>query len=146
MEIRIKTHVKPDFETVFSRFDLTLFKQLSPPFPKTNVLRFDGCKSGNIVSLELDFLIFKQKWESLITYFNRTEKEVVFIDTGSILPFFLKKWEHRHLIVSSKQGGSIIIDHIFFTSGFFLFDWVLFPVLYKQFADRKPIYRQYFGA
>jgi len=145
LEIRIKTFVAPDIESVFSRFTVDLFNELIPPFPKAKVLRFDGCKSGDVVILELDFLLFKQKWESLITYFNKTEKEVIFIDSGSVLPFFLKKWEHRHLIVRTKEGGSIIIDHIFFTSGFFLFDWFLYPFLYKQFADRKPIYKNYFG-
>jgi ligand-binding SRPBCC domain-containing protein len=145
LEIKIKSFVKPDVETVFSRFDLALFKELAPPFPKTNVLRFDGCQSGDVVAIELDFVFFKQKWESLITYFHKTDKEIIFVDTGSVLPFFLKTWEHRHIIVKTKEGGSLIIDHIFFSSGFFLFDWFLYPVLRKQFADRKPIYKRYFG-
>ncbi|MBY0425335.1 MAG: hypothetical protein K2Q22_06840, partial [Cytophagales bacterium] len=132
--------------SVFNRFDLALFEALAPSFPKTKVIRFDGCKSGDVVTIELDFILFKQRWESLITYFHKTEKEVIFVDTGSKLPFFLQKWEHRHIIVKSKDGGSLIVDHIDYTSGFFLFDWLLFPIMNKQFSDRKPVYKKYFGA
>ncbi len=146
MEIKIKTLVESNLESVYSGFNLELFEKLLPVFPKSKVLRFDGCISGDVVTIEMNFLLFKQKWESLITYYHKEEKEMIFVDTGSTLPFFLKSWEHRHILVKSKNGRTLIIDNILFSSGFFLFDWILYPILYFQFSSRQPIYKRFFSA
>jgi len=143
MKIVLDTLVEKNYLEVKAGFNEELFRRLSPPFPPVKVLRFDGCTTGNKVELELSFLLFKQKWVSLITEDKTTENEFYFIDEGIELPFFLGKWRHKHCIIS--QGlGSLIRDEIEFTGPYFWLTPVLFPALWIQFWYRKPIYRKIF--
>jgi ligand-binding SRPBCC domain-containing protein len=128
---------------VREQFDEDLFKALNPPFPPVEVKRFDGCHTGDEVSLELNFILFRQQWTSLITEHGYSESGFYFIDEGKKLPFFLKKWKHRHGIVALTDGTEII-DDISYTSGTLLSDIFLYPLLYLQFAMRKPVYQKYF--
>lgn len=143
MKINIETQVEQDYLKVKDGFNETLFTKLSPPFPPVKLLRFDGSKKGDFVSLELNFLFFKQKWTSEITEDKTTDQEFYFIDKGIELPFFLKEWQHKHRIINSKKG-SIIRDEITYKSGFSLLTLLLYPALFLQFLYRKPIYRKIF--
>ena len=89
MKINIETAVEKDFLQVKEGFNESLFTKLSPPFPPVRLIRFDGSKKGDLVSLELDFLLFKQKWTSLIIEDHTNEKEFFFVDQGTELTFFL---------------------------------------------------------
>ncbi len=143
MKLIIKTKVAKDIQSVWQGFDETLFTKLSPPFPPVKLLRFDGSLKGDKVALELNFLFFKQVWESLITDQNESEKEIYFVDEGMKLPFFLKKWTHKHRII--KDGnGSIIADEIEFEAPLPGMSLLLYPTLWLQFAYRKPIYQNIF--
>lgn len=143
MKINLETHVEQGYLDVKSGFDESLFKKLSPPFPPVRLLRFDGSQKGDLVTLELDFIFFKQKWTSKITEDRTTDLEFYFVDEGVELPFFLKKWKHRHRVISTGIG-SIIRDEIEFEGPFELTTYLLFPALWAQFAFRKPIYRRIF--
>ena len=140
MKINILTKVKADYKTVWERFDKDLFLKLSPPFPPVKLLRFDGCLKGNKVQLELNFLIFKQRWDALIIENGQDANQYYFIDEGTKLPFFISKWHHKHTIRKSGNGTEII-DAIEFSSPF---GYLIYPVLYLQFLYRRPIYRKYF--
>lgn len=155
MHLRLKTRVTSSVQHVWGGFDRSLFDQLSPPFPPVEVVRFDGCLTGDIVHLRLNFLLFRQDWISAITdqqlieTANRTD-EIYFIDEGTQLPFFLGHWRHRHRIVrdtSANSGDerSIIIDDITFRTPFRLTDYLFYPLLWLQFAYRQPIYRRVFN-
>jgi hypothetical protein len=87
MNLIIETPVKQDYLKVKEGFDEKLFTRLSPPFPPVKLIKFDGSKKGDVVSLELNFLLFKQKWTSLITEDQTNEKEFFFVDEGTELPF-----------------------------------------------------------
>ena len=143
MNIQLETPVEEHYLKVKSGFTEHLFKQLAPSFPPVKVLQFEGCKTGDHVALELDFLLFKQKWTSLITEDNTDDKEFYFVDEGLILPFFLGKWRHKHRIISTKNGA-IIRDEIDFSGPFFWMTPLLYPLLWIQFWYRKPIYRKIF--
>lgn len=143
MKIQIETPVEQGYLDVKSGFNESLFKKLSPPFPPVKLLRFDGSSKGDLVTLELDFIFFKQKWTSEITEDSTTDLEFFFVDRGVDLPFFLKKWTHKHRVISSGIG-SIIRDEIEFEAPFGIMNFFLFPVLWLQFAYRKPIYRKLF--
>lgn len=143
MKIVIETPVEKGYLEVKEGFTEVLFKKLAPPFPPVNVLRFDGCKKGHQVVLELNFLLFKQKWVSLITDDQTTDQEFYFVDEGIELPFFLGKWRHKHRIISSGTG-SVIRDEIDFSGPFSWMTPLLFPALWLQFVYRKPIYRRIF--
>jgi len=143
MKIVIETTVEQDYLTVKEGFNESLFKKLAPPFPPVKLLRFDGSTTGDVVSLELNFIFFKQRWTSDIVADETTEKEFYFIDKGVELPFFLKAWEHKHRIIKNGEG-SIIRDEISYQGPFGLMTLLLYPALYLQFLYRKPIYRKIF--
>jgi ligand-binding SRPBCC domain-containing protein len=143
MKLKINTTVKSPWQKVVAGFTEELFLALNPPFPPVKLLQFDGCKKGDIVSLQLNFILFKQTWESHITHDNETSESFEFIDIGVKLPFFLKKWTHVHTIKAAKDG-SVIGDDIEYSSGTILTDLLLYPVLYGQFLYRKPIYQRIF--
>jgi ligand-binding SRPBCC domain-containing protein len=144
MKITIETPVNQDYLQVKEGFNETLFKKLSPPFPPVKLLRFDGSTKGDLVTLELNFIFFKQKWTSEIMEDQTTDKEFYFIDKGIELPFFLKKWTHKHRIVKDGEN-SIIRDEINYQAPFWVLTWILYPAMLLQFAYRKPIYKKIFS-
>jgi ligand-binding SRPBCC domain-containing protein len=144
MKITIETPVNQDYLQVKEGFNETLFRKLSPPFPPVKLLRFDGSTEGDLVTLELNFIFFKQKWTSEITEDQTTDKEFYFIDRGIELPFFLKKWSHKHRIVKDGEN-SMIRDEIDFQAPFRVLTWLLYPAMLLQFAYRKPIYKKIFS-
>ncbi|MDR7131512.1 ligand-binding SRPBCC domain-containing protein [Algoriphagus sp. 4150] len=144
MKINLSTRVNQDYTSVKNGFDETLFTKLSPPFPPVKLLRFDGSEIGDLVSLELNFLLFKQQWTGKITENKMTANEYYFIDVGIVLPFFLKKWRHTHRIIN--QGNhSEIRDEVEFSGPFGLATLLLYPLIYLQFLYRKPIYKKIFS-
>lgn len=144
MRIILKTYVEQTPENVFEGFDQNLFIKLKPPGIGLKLIRFDGCEKGSIVELQLNFGLFKQRWKSTVTDFAKTAEEIYFVDEaeGKDLPFFLKKWKHRHRLVR-EGNGTYIIDEIEYTSPFGL-NLLMYPALWMQFAWRKPIYRKTF--
>jgi len=143
MKITLSTQVDSSLKIVKEGFNETLFLKLSPPFPLVKLLRFDGCLTGHHVWLELNFLLFKQRWDALIIEHQESEKEFYFIDEGSKMPFFLKSWRHKHLL-KSRNGKCIVTDQIQFSTGTILTDVLVYPLLWFQFVYRKPIYRKHF--
>lgn len=87
MQINLQTAVEKSYLQVMEGFTESLFAKLAPPFPPVKVLRFDGCKVGDTVDLELNFIFFKQNWTSKITEDHCDAKEFLFVDEGIVLPF-----------------------------------------------------------
>ncbi|MGB3587455.1 MAG: hypothetical protein WBA23_12990 [Tunicatimonas sp.] len=144
MRLIIRTSVEQDYQSVKQGFTEDLFLKLNPPFPPVQLKRFDGSSKDDIVELELNFLLFRQTWRSLITEDGETELEWYFIDEGVKLPFFLKYWKHHHRVLK-QSSGSQIVDDIHFRSPFWLMDFLLYPVLGLQFLYRKPAYKKVFA-
>jgi len=145
MHLHQTTPVQAPLPRVWAGFDETLFRKLSPPFPPVTVVRFDGCRKGDVVQLRLHFLLFRQDWTSLITEQRETQDEIYFIDEGTRLPFFLSFWRHKHRLIRRGEQ-TVIADEIEYrTPGGWLTDCLLYPFLWAQFAYRKPVYRRYFA-
>jgi ligand-binding SRPBCC domain-containing protein len=144
MKLTIQTSVQQSYQQVWAGFTKDLFTKLSPPFPPVKVIRFDGCLKGDVVELELNFLVFKQSWKSLITDQQTTDVDIFFLDEGIKLPFFLSSWRHYHRIIKDSNN-TIIADEIEFRTPTILTDYLLYPLLWAQFAYRKPIYRSVFN-
>lgn len=143
MQIIITTPVAQNLFQVANRFDEKLLASLNPPFPPVKILRYDGSTTGDEVHLQLNFIIFKQVWKSLITAHHADNHEIYFVDEGIQLPFFLKYWRHKHIL--TKNGDTTrITDDVTFKTPFFIFDFLMYPVLYMQFLYRKPIYKKIF--
>ncbi len=143
MEIIIKTKVEQSIKEVWNGFNQSLLLKLSPPLPKVTIKKFDGSLKDDEVHLELDLIIFKQEWKSLITEDFQSDGEMYFIDEGTQLPFFIKYWKHKHLMQKSGKGTQIV-DHINFKTPSVLLDFIFYPLLYFQFLYRKPIYQREF--
>lgn len=144
MHIILKTQVEQDIKSVFEGFDRELFIRLKPPGIGLKLLRFDGCRAGDIVELELNFGLFRQKWTSRITEFIENENEIYFVDEaeGKELPFFLSKWKHCHRIIKNGNGSDIV-DDIHYSSPMGL-TLLMYPAIWAQMAWRKPVYRKTF--
>ncbi len=145
MKIKLRTPVAASLPAVWRGFDESLFKKLSPPFPPVKLVRYDGSHVGDVVSLELNFIFFKQKWTSHIVEQQETQEEIYFIDKGVKLPFFLAFWQHKHRLIRDPAGGTIIADEIEYRTPFLLFDYLMYPVMWGQFAYRGPIYKRVFS-
>jgi ligand-binding SRPBCC domain-containing protein len=145
MKLNFSTKVPQTLNVVRNGFTSTLFLKLNPPFPPVKLEQFDGCRQGDRVRLELNFIFFRQIWESLITEDGETPQEWYFIDEGVKLPFFLKTWKHRHRVLYVDGNTSEIVDEIEYSSGNRLLTLLLYPALYLQFLYRKPIYRKFFN-
>jgi len=143
MKFKVKTSVDQPVDKVRSGFDESLFRQLSPPFPKLRVIRFDGSNPGDRVEVELNFLLFKQVWISEITESKELESAYYFVDSGIQLPFFLKNWKHKHLIQSGSKTE--IIDDVEYSCRNKITELLCYPILLSQFIYRKPIYKRIFG-
>ena len=144
MHINIPISVPQSIQQVWAGFNESLFNQLSPPFPPSKLLRFDGSMPNDEVHIELNFIFFKQIWISHITEYKATEQEIYFIDEGKKLPFFLRYWKHKHRLVSNTSGGCTIIEEIEFKTPNILTDLLFYPAMYLQFWYRKPIYQRIF--
>ena len=126
-------------------FTRALFVALAPPFPKLRVLRFDGCRTGDKVEIELDTLIKRLCWTSLITDDGvRPDGTHFFVDEGQTLPPPLRYWQHQHRIEPGPAGGSVIVDDLEYRTASRWLDAVLYPAMWAQFAWRKPIYQRWF--
>ena len=143
MKLEVRTTVNASLEQVKEGFTRELFLQLNPPFPPVRLLEFGGCKTGDRVQLELNFLLFKQVWISDITEEKEEMGKWYFVDQGTKLPFFLKSWKHHHEVRANEEGTTIV-DSISFATGTRLTDLIMYFPLYAQFLYRKPIYRKLF--
>jgi hypothetical protein len=121
VHLLLKTKVDQNYLKVKEGFNEDLFTSLNPPFPPVELKEFGGSEEGDIVHLRLNFIFFKQDWISEITY-DRTNK-----------------------VLKLDNNTSEIVDDITFKSPFKLMDYLLYPVLWLQFAYRKPIYRRLFN-
>jgi len=144
MKISISTLVDQDFLSVKKEFNANLLKTLSPPFPKVTIMRFDGIETSDEVGMELDFLFFKQTWDGEIIDHLQTENEFYFVDRGTMLPFFLKSWQHKHRLIN-KGEQTLIVDEINYRSINRVMTVLLYPVMIGQFLYRKPIYKKFFS-
>ncbi len=145
MNIVLKTTVRnTTFQEVMMGFTESLFKRLAPPFPPFKLERFDGCKTGDKVHLRLNFIFFKQQWNSLIIKHGEDHQKTFFIDKGVQLPFFLSFWEHHHILEQNGKDVQIIDDIRFTIKPRILLPFVL-PGLWLVFLYRKPIYKKAFS-
>lgn len=144
MKLILKTNVKQSPQQVWAGFNQSLFEKLAPPFPRVRLLRFDGSTTGCTVAVELNFILFRQTWQSDITEHGETEEEIWFVDQGSQLPFFLKFWRHRHRLLRTETGTQIV-DDIEYRTGSVVMDYLMFPLMWSQFKYRWPIYRRVFN-
>ena len=145
MHVTLHTAVTQPPAVVMAGFTRELFVALAPPFPRLRLLRFDGCRTGDRVEIELDTLVKRLPWTSLIVDDGvQPNGTHFFVDEGQILPPPLRFWRHRHLIQPGPKGGSVIVDALEYRTASRLLDFLIYPAMWAQFAWRRPIYRRWF--
>jgi ligand-binding SRPBCC domain-containing protein len=145
MHVTLRTAVAQSPAQVLAGFTRELFVALAPPFPMLRVLRFDGSRTGNHVEIELDTLVKRLPWTSLIVDDGQLPDGThFFIDEGQLLPPPLRYWRHRHLMQPGPNGGCIIVDDLEYRTASKVLDIVLYPAMWAQFVWRRPIYRRWF--
>lgn len=143
MHLKVTTQVNQTLPSVKAGFNQELFLKLNPPFPSVSLIRFDGCYTGGIVELLLDFKVAKQKWVSEITFDKTSSDRFEFIDEGVVLPFPFRYWKHHHILIGNAKGCQVI-DSIEYRANNKLMTVLLYPLLLLQFLYRKPVYKQVF--
>ena len=145
MHLILRTVVPQSPAQVMAGFTRELFLALAPPFPKLRLLRFDGCHTGDQVEIELDTIVKRLRWTSLIVEDGQLPDGThFFVDEGQILPLPLRYWRHRHLLEPGPDGSCVIIDNLEYRTGSRLLDTLVYPAMWAQFAWRQPIYRRWF--
>lgn len=146
MKLEIQTLI-PDarVDVVFNQFNRDLFVRLSPPFPPSKLIRFDGCKKGDMVEVELSLPLFPQRWLSEITDESHIPGQFhQFTDVGRKLPFFLSSWKHEHILL--QEGKDVrIIDRIQFEGRFPFASIIIYPQIRSVMRYRIPIYQSMEG-
>lgn len=146
MHVTLRTAVAQPPAQVFAGFTRALFLALAPPFPKLKLHRFDGCQRGDQVDIELVAGPVSQHWTSLITDSGvQPDGTHFFVDEGRQLPVPLRYWRHRHLMEPGPNGGCVIVDALEYRTASVVLDALLYPLMWAQFAYRKPIYRRTFA-
>ncbi len=140
---QITCRVSASLHYVWSQFDQNLLAKLAPPFPIARIIQFDGCQVNDKVCIELDFLLYKTRWNSEITAYQADATSYVFVDEGTRVPFGIKIWRHEHRIESISENESAVIDKIQFQTNYKLLDWLLFPLIWGMIAYRLPLYKKY---
>lgn len=140
---QITSRVSASLPYVWSKFDQNLLAKLAPPFPIARIIQFDGCQVNDKVCIELDFLLYRTRWYSVISSFKADTTSYVFVDEGTKVPFGIKAWRHEHRIESIDEKTSSIVDKISFQTNFKLLDCLLFPLIWGMIAYRIPLYKKY---
>lgn len=144
MKLYFETPIKLPYEKIRDRFNRDLFIYLSPLFIPFNLKRFDGCKKGDEIHLELGPNGFSQDWISLITFEETNASGWSFIDEGKVLPWPLKYWKHHHRVDRISATESRIVDDIQYECSFAILSYLIRPFMWSVFAIRPGRYQKFF--
>ena len=145
MKLLLHTTVSQPPARVMAGFTRELFMALAPPFPRMHLRRYDGSRRGDLIEIELNTLVKKLRWTSVITDDGvLPDGTHYFVDEGQILPPPLRFWRHRHLLQPAPGGGTIITEDLEYRTRFYWLDVLLRPAMWAMLVWRKPIYRRRF--
>jgi len=143
MNVTLKTRVKGNYKKVIASFDINLFEALKPPTGEMEIVEFTGSQKGDKVHLRFIKPI-KAEWISDIVEDQITDNKAWFVDVGTLLPWPLATWTHRHIVEKIDENNSMVIDDMTFAGKNFLLTLLLYPAILIGFYPRKSIYKQYF--
>lgn len=144
MNLYFETFIPLSVEIVKNNFTQELFLYLAPPFVPFHLKKFDGCKEGDIVRIDLGVWPMKQEWESLITKDSYSDQGWLFVDEGKKLPFPLSYWHHSHRVEKIDEKSCRIIDDINFSCKPQFINPLMKPILYLMFFIRPKRYQKFF--
>jgi ligand-binding SRPBCC domain-containing protein len=144
VKLYFETEINLPFEKVRDHFSKDLFLSLSPDFIPFKLKRYDGCKKGDQVHIELGPGKLAQEWMSLITFDETNASGWSFIDEGKILPWPLSYWKHHHRVDKLSSTSCKIVDDIHYECSPAILTFLIKPFLWSVFAIRPERYKKYF--
>jgi ligand-binding SRPBCC domain-containing protein len=144
MKLRFETAIPKPFEKIRDHFNRELFTSISPAFIPFNIKRFDGCKKGDEIHIDLGPGFASQSWVSLITFEETNASGWSFIDEGKVLPWPLLYWKHHHRVDRMGPTESKIVDDIEFECSPQFLTPLMRPFLWTVFAIRPARYKKFF--
>lgn len=144
MKLLFSTQVLKSSEKIKEGFTRELFQFLSPGWIPFRILRFDGCKKGDEVHIQLGLHGLSQHWVSLITFEETNASGWSFVDEGKVLPWPLIYWKHHHRVDRITATESKIVDDITFECSPAFLTPLFKPFLWSVFALRPNRYKKYF--
>jgi ligand-binding SRPBCC domain-containing protein len=144
MNLFFRTPLSQPVKAVAKKFDRELFDFLTPAWASVKTVRFDGCKTGDEIHLELKVAGLPQKWVSVVTETKDEPQEWSFVDEGKVLPWPLKGWRHHHKIVRTSDFRSEIIDDITYECASPVLEKLIYPMMWATFSMRPGRYKKYF--
>ena len=131
-----------NIEKVIDSFHKRDFINFLISFQPVKIIKWDGIE--NNLSAHLKFWLFK--WHSFIVIhknYIRTDNSLSFIDKGITLPLGITEWNHLHKVEYSNNK-IVISDSIEFKHRFYIFEFMLYPILISPIIMRKFLYKIYF--
>lgn len=144
MKLHFDTSIDRPLGEVKSLFGQDLFNSLCPPGVEAKILRFDGCKKGDEIHLDVKLLGKTQRWISHITEESEQDQEWYFVDEGTELPWPLSYWHHKHRVVKVDDHNCRIIDEINYRCAPEWLAPLVAPGLWLIFAIRPYRYQRFF--
>jgi len=131
-----------NIEEVINSFHRKDFIKFLISFQPVKIIKWDGIE--NNLSAHLKFWLFK--WHTFIVIhknYKRKEDSLSFVDKGITLPLGITEWNHLHEVKYSNNK-IVIRDSIKFKHRFYIFEFMLYPVLISPIIMRRFLYKIYF--
>ena len=131
-----------NIEKVIDSFHKRDFINFLISFQPVKIIKWDGIE--NNLSAHLKFWLFK--WHSIIVIhknYMRTDNSLSFVDKGTTLPLGITEWNHLHKVEYSNNK-IVIGDSIEFKHRYYIFEFMLYPILISPIIMRKFLYKIYF--
>tara|TARA_Y100001970_G_C14248843_1_gene870304 strand:- start:1402 stop:1842 length:441 start_codon:yes stop_codon:yes gene_type:complete len=131
-----------NIEKVIDSFHRIDFIKFLISFQPVKIIKWHGIE--NNLSAHLKFWLFK--WHSFIVIhknYKRTDNSLSFVDKGITLPLGITEWDHLHK-VEYLNNEIVISDSIEFKHRFYIFEFMLYPILISPIIIRKFLYKIYF--
>ena len=131
-----------NIEKIIDSFHSKDFIKFLISYQPVKIIKWNGIE--NNLEAHLKFWLFK--WHSFIVIhknYKRTNNFLSFIDKGITLPLGITEWNHLHEVKFSNNK-IIIKDNIEFKHRFYIFEFVLYPILIIPIIMRKFLYKIYF--
>ena len=141
MKLYFETLINHPWQKIRDGFNQDLFIYLAPGFLPFKLERFDGCKKGDEIHINLGP---GMKWISHITFEETNASGWSFIDEGKVLPWPLIYWKHHHRVDRMSETESKIVDDINFECSPKWMSPMIKPFLWQVFALRPERYKRFF--
>lgn len=135
----INTIVNASIEEILEGFNAKTMQEATPPFINLEVSRFDGNKVADQTHLITSILGHYQSWIIEVTQTKKLQNGLIIRTEGMELPFPFEMWIHTYHMKELGDGKTKITDNIKYKTQNFLFDLLIYPLIYFTMYYRKPV-------